>query len=37
MDLGLQRLQEAYLALDAIRAAGQAQNAVQKMAMDLLK
>lgn len=37
IDLGLQRLQEAYLALDAIRAAGQAQSAVQKTAMDLLK
>lgn len=37
IDLGLQRLQEAYLALDAIRAAGKAQGSVQKTAMDLLK
>ena len=37
IDLGLERLQEAYLALDAIRAAGKAQGSVQKTAMDLLK
>ena len=37
IDLGLQRLQEAYLALDALRAAGKAQGSVEKTAMDLLK
>ncbi len=37
IDAGLERLQEAYLALDAIRAAGKAQGGVQKTAMDLLK
>jgi flagellar hook protein FlgE len=37
IDAGLQRLQEAYLALDAIRAAGKAQGSVEKTAMDLLK
>lgn len=37
IDLGLQRLQEAYLALDAIRAAGKAQGGVEKATMDLLK
>lgn len=37
IDLGLQRLQEAYLALDAIRAAGVAQRGVEKTAMNLLK
>jgi len=37
LDLGLQRLQEAYLALDALRAASSAQGSVQKTAMDLLK
>lgn len=37
IDLGLQRLQDAYLALDAIAAAGKAQGDVQKTAMDLLK
>jgi flagellar basal body rod protein FlgG len=37
LDLGLQRLQDAYLALDAIRAAGKAQGSIQKTAMDLLK
>ena len=37
IDLGLQRLQEAYMALDAIRAAGKAQGGIQKTAMDLLK
>lgn len=37
VDAGLQRLQEAYLALDAIRAAGKAQRGVEKTTMDLLK
>lgn len=37
IDRGLQRLQEAYLALDAIRAAGKVQGGVEKTAMDLLK
>ena len=37
LDTGLQRLQEAYLALDAIRAAGKAQGSVEKTTMDLLK
>jgi hypothetical protein len=37
LDLGLQRLQEAYLALDALRAADKAQGSVEKTAMDLLK
>ena len=37
IDLSLQRLQEAYVALDAIRAAGKAQGSVQKTTMDLLK
>jgi flagellar basal body rod protein FlgG len=37
IDLGLQRLQEAYLALDAMRAAGSAQGGIEKTAMDLLK
>lgn len=37
IDAGLQRLQEAYLALDAIRAADMAQRGVEKTAMDLLK
>lgn len=37
IDAGLQRLQEAYLALDAIRAADTAQRGVEKTAMDLLK
>ncbi len=37
LDSGLQRLQEAYLALDALRAAGAAQSTLQKTAMDLLK
>lgn len=37
IDLGLQQLQEAYLALDAIRSADQAQRGVEKTAMDLLK
>jgi hypothetical protein len=37
LDLGLQRLQEAYLALDAICAADKARASVEKTAMDLLK
>ena len=37
LDSGLARLQEAYLALDALRAAGAAQANVQKTVMDLLK
>jgi hypothetical protein len=37
LDSGLARLQEAYLALDALRAAGAAQGSVQKTVMDLLK
>lgn len=37
LDDGLQRLQEAYLSLDALRAAGAAQGSTQKTAMDLLK
>jgi flagellar hook protein FlgE len=37
LDIGLQRLQEAYLALDAIRAADKAQRGVEKTTMDLLK
>ena len=37
LDDGLQRLQEAYLSLDALRAAGDAQGSVQKTTMDLLK
>ncbi len=37
IDVSLQRLQEAYLAFDAICAAGKAQGGVQKTAMDLLK
>ncbi|HEX5274445.1 MAG TPA: hypothetical protein VFW34_04150 [Candidatus Rubrimentiphilum sp.] len=37
LDSGLVRLQEAYLALDALRAAGVAQGSVQKTVMDLLK
>lgn len=37
IDAGLQRLQEAYLALDAIRAAGKAEGGVEKTTMDLLK
>jgi flagellar basal body rod protein FlgG len=37
IDLGLQRLQDAYLALDAIRAAGNVQGSIEKTAMDLLK
>lgn len=36
LESGLQRLQEAYLALDALRAAGAAQGGLQKTAMDLL-
>ena len=37
VDRGLRRLQEAYLAVDAIRAAVMAQNGLDKGAMDLLK
>lgn len=37
IDTSLQRLQEAYLALDAIRAAGKAQGGIVKTTMDLLK
>ena len=37
IDLGLQRLADAYLALDAIRAASKAQAGAEKTAMDLLK
>ena len=36
-DLGIERLQEAYLAFDALRAAHSAQGKVEKTAMDLLK
>ena len=37
IEAGLERLQEAYLALDAIRAAGQARFGLEKTTMDLLK
>ncbi len=37
LDVGLERLQQAYLTLDAIRAAGTAQDGVEKTTMDLLK
>lgn len=37
VDLGIERLQEAYMAFDALRAAHGAQGAVEKTAMDLLK
>jgi len=37
IDAGLQRLQEAYMALDALRAAHVAQSGTEKTAMDLLK
>jgi len=37
IDASIERLQEAYVALDAIRAAGKAHGTVQKVAMDLLK
>lgn len=37
LDTGLERLQEAYLSLDAIRVAQRAQDGTQKTAMDLLK
>lgn len=37
VDASLQRLQEAYLALDAIRAATKAQDSIGKTAMDLVK
>lgn len=36
-DLGIERLQEAYMAFDALRAAHSAQGHVEKTAMDLLK
>ncbi|MDP9016728.1 MAG: hypothetical protein M3N19_00215 [Candidatus Eremiobacteraeota bacterium] len=36
-NLGIERLQEAYLAFDALRAAHSAQGKVEKTAMDLLK
>ena len=36
-DLGVERLQEAYMAFDALRAAHAAQGGVEKTAMDLLK
>lgn len=36
IDRGLERLQEAYLALDALRAAGKTAGGLQKTAMDLL-
>jgi flagellar basal body rod protein FlgG len=36
LDRGLERLQEAYLALDALRAAGKSAGSLQKTAMDLL-
>lgn len=36
VDRGLQRLQEAYLAFDAVGAAGKAQGSIAKTAMDLL-
>lgn len=37
IDLGLERLQEAYIAFDALRAAHKAQGSVEKTSMDLLK
>lgn len=37
IDRGLQRLQEAYLAFDALAAAGKAHGAVEKTTMDLLQ
>jgi flagellar hook protein FlgE len=37
IDASLERLQEAYVALDAIRAAGEARGSVVKTTMDLLK
>lgn len=37
IDLGLERLQEAYVAFDALRAAHKAQGSVEKTSMDLLK
>jgi flagellar basal body rod protein FlgG len=37
LDRRLQRMQEAYLALDAVRAASKAQDSIEKTAMDLLK
>lgn len=37
LDRRLQRMQDAYLALDAVRAAVKAQDGIEKTAMDLLK
>ncbi|MDQ6823532.1 MAG: hypothetical protein M3Z07_03455 [Candidatus Eremiobacteraeota bacterium] len=37
IDLSLERLQEAYIAFDALRAAHKAQGSVEKTSMDLLK
>ena len=37
LDRRLQRMQEAYLELDAVRAASKAQDSIRKTAMDLLK
>lgn len=37
VDRGIERLQDAYLAFDALRAAQHAQGSVEKAAMDLLK
>jgi len=37
LDRGLERLQEAYLAFDALRAANTAQDSLDKTSMDLLK
>lgn len=37
LDAGIERLQEAYVALDALQAAGKARGGLQKIAMDLLK
>lgn len=37
IDLGLERLQEAYLAFDALRAAHKVQGSIEKTSMDLLK
>lgn len=37
LDRGIERLQEAYLAFDALRAAHHAQGSVEKAAMDLVK
>jgi len=37
LDTGIERLQEAYIALEALRAASRARGGLQKTAMDLLK